>query len=90
MVLSICLGYLQVFSASSILCCWGLGKQEIIDLEGFSKILRILRPFMFMTLTVGTTDFGLSPLCKGKREGCEIRLHFVQVLSSSGAVDAVT
>lgn len=45
---------------------------------------------MFRTLTVGTTGFGLSPLCKGKREGCEIRLHFVQVLSSSGAVDAVT
>lgn len=39
---------------------------------------------MVMTLTVGTTGFGLSLLCKGKCGGCEICLHLVQALSSFG------
>lgn len=39
---------------------------------------------MFVTLTVGPTGFGLSLLCKGKCGECEICLHLVQALSSSG------
>lgn len=58
--------------------------------RAFSKILRILGPFTFMTLTVGTTGFGLFLLYKGKCGECEICLHFVQALSSSGTLDTKT
>lgn len=43
---------------------------------------------MFMTVTVGTADFGLSPLCKVNVGGVK-SVRFVRALSSSGTVGAV-